>query len=78
MMKMEKNFIAVLEKRHPRKPYENYSLAELTKWFLEEVNELYEALKNCQDHPSSKERKEAKLECADVSNFVDFLFEKLS
>jgi len=71
MIKMEKNFIAHLEKGYPRKPYEYYDLDYLRTRLLEEVNELYKALK-------SGKVEDAKRECADVSNVVDYIFEKLS
>lgn len=86
---MEKNFIAQIDKRYPRKPYEAYDLEFLRKRLLEEVNELNEALKAVDKTESDlkplfivTEREEllekARLECADVSNVVDYIFEKLS
>jgi len=71
MLKMEKNFIAVIEKQYPRKPYEYFDLGYLRMRLLEEVTELNEALK-------SGTVEDAKGECADVSNIVDYIFEKLS
>jgi len=88
MMKMEKNFIAQIDKHYPRKPYEHYSLNFLRKRLLEEMNELNEVLKTIEAMKSDvkplfilTEREtlieNAKLECADVSNVVDYIFEKL-
>ena len=92
MMKMEKNFIAQIDKRYPRKPYEHYSLASLKEKLLEEMNELNEALRDVDGTPISlkpritplwtvSERAElierAKQECADVSNVIDYIFEAL-
>lgn len=88
MMKMEKNFIAQIDKKYPRKPYEAYSLEFLRGRLLEEVNELNEALKAVDKTKSDlkpafvvTERDElienAKLECADVSNLIDIIFERL-
>jgi len=69
MLKMEKNFIAQ-EKAYPRQPYKLYSLGDLYAKLVEEVTELHEAMKRMNT-------KEAKEECADISNVVDYLFEKL-
>ena len=71
MIKMEKNFIAHIEKGYPRKPYEYFDLGFLRMRLLQEVTELNEALK-------SGTIEDAKRECADVSNVVDYIFEKLS
>jgi len=69
MLKMEKNFIAQ-EKGYPRQPYKLYSLGDLYAKLIEEVTELHEAMKQ-------KNTQEAKRECADISNVVDYFFEKL-
>lgn len=69
-IKMEKNFIAVLTKRYPRKPYEHYTVQFLIKRLKEEVAELEEAVK-------LRVYGEAALECGDVSNLVDFIFEQV-
>ena len=68
-IKMEKNFIAQ-EKGYPRKPYEAFSLVALGHKLMEEVLELEEAILKL-------DMEGAKIECADVSNVVDYLFEKL-
>lgn len=70
MLKMEKNFVAVIEKKYPRKPYEAYTLALLIECLKQEVNELEEA------YIASK-YEAAKLECADISNIVDYIFERI-
>ena len=69
MIKMEKNFLAQ-EKGYPRKPYEKYNLDFLTNRFIDEGLELLDAINN-------KTFEKAKLECADVSNIIDYIFEKL-
>jgi len=69
MMKMEKNFIAQ-DKGYPRKPYETCSLEFLMKRLYEESTELARAI-------IKKDFENAKLECADVSNIIDYIFEKL-
>jgi len=69
MMKMEKNFVAQ-EKGYPRKPYHNYSLDFLIKRLYQENTELVKAI-------LTEDFENAKLECADVSNIVDYIFEKL-
>lgn len=72
MIKMEKNFIAVIEKGYPRFPYIELPIEYLRKRLLQEMNELNETLKKDVDV------KNAKLECADVSNIIDYIFEVLS
>jgi len=71
MMKMEKNFIAHNEKKYPRKPYEVYTTRKFLSKLEQEYKELAQAIKE-------RNIKKAKLECADVSNIVDFIFERLS
>lgn len=67
---MEKNFIAHLEKKYPRKPYTKYSMAFFIKRIREETHELESAI-------LAGNFENAKDECADISNLVDFLFERL-
>lgn len=70
MLKMEKNFVAVIEKKYPRKPYEVYTtralLARLRDEYLEAIgawdDEDTDALKG---------------ELADMSNIIDYIFERL-
>lgn len=71
MLKMEKNFIA-LEKGYPRQPYNapNQSTSFLVYRIEEELEELKDAL-------AKKDFLVMKEECADISNLVDYLFEKL-
>jgi len=91
MMKMEKNFVAVIEKGYPRKPYETLDLHFLRNRLMDEVIELNDSLKKILTfqgtdmvgiNPIFMETKEdlenALWECADVSNIVDYIFEKLS
>jgi len=71
MMKMEKNFVAVIEKGYPRKPYNALDLDYLIHRLHQETLEFTEAMKKA-------DIEGAKLELADISNIVDYLFEKLS
>jgi len=78
MIKMEKNFIAVNDKGKPRKPYESFTTAELLDKLDEEVAELREAVFSALE-PTSREGSEpAKKECADISNVIDIIFERLA
>jgi len=67
---MEKNFIAVLEKKYPRKPYSEYSMAFFLKRIRDETLELERAI-------SANDFENAMWECGDISNIVDFIFERL-
>lgn len=71
MMKMRKNFIAVLEKGYPKQPYEEFSSEYLTARIREELEELEKALKD-------ESLYEALFELADISNLVDFCFERIA
>ena len=71
MLKMEKNFVAHLTKCYPREPYNAFDEAFLLERIKQEVKELELALDSPEPHFAMEE-------CADVSNFVDFLFERLS
>lgn len=70
MLKMEKNFIAQ-EKGYPRNPYAVFNEEFLLSRINEEFIELIEAIHNKDIH-------NAKRECADISNLVDYLFERLT
>jgi NTP pyrophosphatase (non-canonical NTP hydrolase) len=72
MLKMEKNFIAYCEKNYPRQPYqdEKQPIFFLLKRIIEETQELCEAY-------CFKNVKGMKEECADISNLIDYVFEKL-
>lgn len=70
MLKMEKNFVALLTKGYPRKPYLKNSMENLLDRLDDEVQELRNACK--------ESIVKAKDECADVSNIVDYIFERLS
>lgn len=71
MLKMEKNFIAILEKKYPRKPYEQYTSKDL----LARLHEEYlEALRAWGDEDADA----LKLELADMSNIIDYIFERVS
>lgn len=68
MLKMEKNFIAHIEKRYPRQPYRKLLPSYLLKRIKEEVEELEQAL-------LQGDILDIMEECADISNIVDYLFE---
>jgi len=70
MRKMEKNFISVMEKNKPRKPYSEFSIWFLIKRLREETNELHEAV-------LESKFDEAKNEVADCSNILDYIYEQL-
>jgi len=71
MIKMEKNFIAHIEKGYPRHPYSHYTIGQLIDRLDEEQNELIEAYQKL-------DYTEAMKECADISNLTDYIFEALS
>lgn len=71
MIKMEKNFIAHNEKKYPRQPYKVQTTKHLLGRLEQEVKELKEAC-------AKKDTDAAKLECGDVSNIVDYIFERIS
>jgi len=77
MLKMEKNFIAHNEKGYPRQPYkeERQTIGFLIQRIEEELNEL-KISHNFRNEVSTAIQ-EMKEECADISNLVDYLFEKL-
>ena len=70
MRKMEKNFVAHLEKKYPRKPYSKYSI-----WFL--INKLREETNELDRATLKSDFENAMNECADISNIVDYIFERL-
>jgi len=91
MLKMEKNFIAHNEKGYPRQPYndKNQPIRFLIQRIHDELKELdtshqaYEALHTIPNELISSEDfmdelNEMREECADISNLVDYLFEKLT
>lgn len=71
MLKIEKNFIA-LEKGYPRQPYldPHQSLSFLIDRLLDEYIELQRA-------EITKNSENMKEELADMSNIIDYIFEKL-
>lgn len=89
MLKMEKNFVAHLEKKYSRKPYEEYDMTALTNFVRREYIELIAAMEKCLRYRmrarlDGSSRKvvadqiiEAMWEVADVSNTLDYLFEGL-
>lgn len=68
MLKMEKNFIAVMEKRYPRQPYKHYDLTFLFKRLSEEALKLSQAIKT-DDIALIREK------LADLSNIIDYMDE---
>ena len=89
MLKMEKNFIAHIEKKYPRKPYEEYSIIDCIGFVKREHLELRMAIEALERSKVAKrlniesDKKvsdliiEAMWEVADVSNVLDYLFEGL-
>lgn len=85
MLKMEKNFIAHIEKKYPRKPYEIYPLEDLIAFVGRELKELEESIETLDatiyhemGYKLVSERiLDSMWEVADVSNTLDYLFEKL-
>ena len=71
MLKMEKNFRALISQGYPRQPYRKQNTQFLLKRLREEVEELDQAIR-------SKRIFEAKRECADASNVIDYIFERIS
>ena len=71
MLKMEKNFVAVIEKKYPRKPYEVLTTEYLLKRLSQENIELIQAFTNL-------DREEMQKELADMSNLIDYIFERIS
>jgi NTP pyrophosphatase (non-canonical NTP hydrolase) len=70
MRKMEKNFIAVNQKRKTRYPYRDNTLQFLIVRLFQEFKELNEAVQ-------AGDFENAMDECADVSNITDYVFEAL-
>ena len=70
MRKMEKNFIAYLEKKYPRKPYSKFPV-----WFL--IERLRQEVEELNDAVLKYKLEIAMNECADISNIIDFIFERL-
>lgn len=84
MLKMEKNFVGVVEKGYPRKPYlmfpvwkYGYTSQTLFEFFVQESNELHSAVVKACMTRDPKDIEEARKEVADVSNCLDFLDEGL-
>lgn len=71
MMKMEKNFIAYVEKGYPRQPYREYPFGFWIKRLEQELKELKQAF---QDGTLTNMREEI----ADLSNLLDYMYEKIN
>ena len=89
MMKMEKNFIAYLEKKYPRMPYKEYPIfirnnneRTLIGFVWREMIELNKAVdlfdKTSKHADIPDQIIKAMWEVADVSNTLDYLFEGLA
>ena len=72
MLKMEKNFVAHIEKKYPRNPYDVYTTRDLLSRLNDETHELIESVVMTKDVESAKQ------ECADISNIIDYIFERLA
>ena len=68
MLKMEKNFVAVIEKGYDRCPYNEYDLIDAEEWLKREVGELIYAIQN-------ESTVDIRNEIADVSNVLDYMYE---
>lgn len=71
MIKMYKNLRAVIEKGYPRKPYEEFTCKQLLDRIKGETQELEQAR-------NDNELVNMLFEIADVSNLLDYLFEKVT
>jgi len=69
MLKMEKNFRAHNDKGYPRQPYEHYNLDFWLYRLAQEFLELKEEIKR-------KNYEGIRDELADLSNLIDFAFER--
>jgi hypothetical protein len=79
MLKMEKNFKAVIDKGYPRQPYKHYALTFLMQRFVDESKELEEAMEiyvNAESHDTVITA-DVREEIADVSNCLDYLYEAI-
>ena len=76
MLKMQKNITAVMEKNFPCRPYESYSINDLYSFVKREMIELDNVI-----NADIIDRNKAIFvmnEIADVSNCLDYLYEKFS
>ena len=76
-LKREKNFIAVIDKGYPRYPEAEFDYDFLIIRLEEEKTELLDAIRVFQALPAQEHIIDAKKECADISNLVDYIFNKL-
>ena len=82
MLKMEKNFVAHNEKGYPRHPYSSYPLfspddMNLIAFVSREMGELTLETDELQEYLTKDQFYKVMLEVADVSNTLDYLFERL-
>ena len=71
MLKMEKNFLS-LDKGYPRKPYND---KKQTLDFL--MDRLEDELEELQEGINNNNLENIMEECADLSNIIDYIFEKV-
>lgn len=83
MIKMEKNFVAHIDKDYPRRPHSEYPIfsngkSNLLAFVLREMDELTREMYSIRNDGFGKEKLYSiMLEVADVSNTLDYLFEGL-
>lgn len=71
MLKMEKHFMAIIERGYPYYPYMVNSTSFLIRRAYQELEELQAAYE-------SGDYENTRVECADISNIIDYIFERLS
>ena len=82
MLKMEKNFIAAIDKNYPRRPYEEWDIVDLHSFVEREQKELKHeviTLGKVEEFGLDEYDQLIKImnEVADVSNTLDYLYEAL-
>ena len=82
MLKMEKNFVAAVDKNYPRRPYERWDIVDLHSFVEREQKELKHemiTLGKVEDFGLDEHDQIIKImnEVADVSNTLDYLYEAL-
>ena len=82
MLKMEKNFVAAMDKGYPRRPYEKWDIVDLHSFVEREMKELKHeviTLGKVEEFGLFEHDQLIKImnEIADVSNTLDYLYERL-
>ncbi len=75
--KREKNFISVIDKEKPRYPEGLWTFNMWLDKLDEEVEELKQAVEFMLETKKFEDVISTKMECADVSILIDYIFEKL-